>query len=99
LAFGIDAALRLGFEFGLDAVKQLVEALGRASLGASHDTGRVVVHAGGWCALVGVDANMGCRYASRRALLRREQQSAVCDGVVWMPDGREAVVAQLGQAS
>jgi len=41
---------------------------------------------------------MSCRCASRRALFRREQQGAVCDGVVWMPGGRKAVVAQLRRA-
>jgi hypothetical protein len=47
LAFGIDATLRLGFKLGLDVVEQLIEALGwLVALGASHDTGRVVVHAG-----------------------------------------------------
>jgi hypothetical protein len=58
LAFGIDAALGFGFEFGLDVVEQLIEALSWTSLGASHDTGRVVVHAGGWSALLGQDATM-----------------------------------------
>ena len=98
MAFGIDTTLRLRLELGLDAVEQLIEALGWLSLGASHDTGRIVVHAGGWCALVGGNTELSFRYASRRALLRREQQGAVCDGVVWMPDGRKAVVAQLGRA-
>jgi hypothetical protein len=47
LAFGIDATLRLGFKLGLDVVEQLIEALGwLVALGASHDTRRVVVHAG-----------------------------------------------------
>jgi hypothetical protein len=44
LAFVFDAALGLGLKLGLDAVEKLVEALGRADLGASHDTGRIVVH-------------------------------------------------------
>jgi hypothetical protein len=47
LAFSIDTTLRFRLELGLDAVEQLVEALGWASLRASHDTGRVVVHASG----------------------------------------------------
>lgn len=47
MAFGIDATLRLGFKLGLDVVEQLIEALGwLVALGASHDTRRVVVHAG-----------------------------------------------------
>jgi hypothetical protein len=52
LAFSIDTALGFRLELGLDTVEQLVEALGWARLRASHDTGRVVVHAGGWFALL-----------------------------------------------
>ena len=98
MAFSIDAALGFRFELGLDVVEQLIEALSWASLGASHDTGRVVVHAGGWSALLEQGATMMQRDASRRGLLRREQQGAVCDDVVWKPGGRKAVVAQLARA-
>jgi len=41
---------------------------------------------------------MGWPSASRRALLRREQQGAVCDDVGWEPGGRKAVGAQLARA-
>jgi hypothetical protein len=44
LSFIVDAALRFRLELGLDAVEELVEALGWADLGASHDAGRIVVH-------------------------------------------------------
>lgn len=46
LSFVIDAALGFRLELGLDAVEELIEALGRADLGASHDAGRIVVHDG-----------------------------------------------------
>ena len=56
LAFVIDAALRFRLKLGLDAVEELVQALGWARLGAPHDgAGRVMVHGGGWMsARVGV---------------------------------------------
>lgn len=98
LAFGIDTALGFGFELGLDIVEQLVEALSWARLGRHDSPGRVVVHAGGGVALPGEGAKMEWRFASRRALLRREQQGAVCDDVGWKPGGRKAVVAQLARA-
>ncbi len=59
MAFSIDTTLGFRLELGLDAVEQLVEALGWASLRASHDTGRVVVHASGWVALLREGAKMG----------------------------------------
>lgn len=43
LSLVVDAALRFRLELGLDAVEEVVEALGWA-LGASHDARRVVVH-------------------------------------------------------
>ena len=55
LAFIVDAALGLRLELGLDLVKQIVEPLGRADLGASHDAGRVVVHSRGLCVLIYVE--------------------------------------------
>lgn len=50
LAFIFDSALSLSLELGPDVVEELVEALGWADLGASHDAGwRVaVVHGGRW---------------------------------------------------
>lgn len=98
LTFGIDTALGLGFELGLDVVEQLVEALGWARLGRHDRPGRVVVHAGGGVARPGEGAKMGWPSASRCALLRREQQGAVCDDVGWEPGGRKAVGAQLARA-
>lgn len=48
LAFVVDAALGLSLELGPDVIEELVEALGRACLGAPHDAGRrvAVVHGG-----------------------------------------------------
>jgi hypothetical protein len=87
LAFIINAALRFRLKLGLDLVQQLVEPLGRADLGASHDTGRVVVHGRGLYARVYVEAMIDSQQTPEYALSTREQRYAT---VVSVPAGRKA---------
>jgi len=71
LAFIFDTALGLGLEFRLDAVEQLVEALGWAGLGTAHDTLGVVVHGGDVYAYALVDrvgGNIVCVCLASRAV-------------------------------
>jgi hypothetical protein len=87
LALIVDATLRFRLELGLDLVQQLIESLGRADLGASHDTGRVVVHGRGMYARVYVEATIDSRWTPEHALSTREQRYAT---VVSVPAGRKA---------
>ena len=81
LAFIFDTALGLGLELGLDAVEQLVEALGWAGLGTAHDTRGIVVHGRDVYALVDrVRRRISRPSASRRGLLTGLCESTVCDG-------------------
>ena len=81
LALIFDTALGLSLEFRLDAVEQLVEALGWAGLGTAHDTRGVVVHGRDVYALVGrLRRRISCASASRRGLLTGLCEDAVCDG-------------------
>ena len=90
----IDTALGLRLELGLALNKQLVKALSRADVGASHDAGRIVVHGRALCALVCVMAISDSR--------RRVIGTRIIDGDVrqscWCLPVARLVVAQLVEA-